>query len=77
MNRQNLKATLEAEGVRADAYDLTGNGKNEALVLRQERFGWSVFYSERGLETGIETFGSEQDACFHMLALLKVDPTTR
>lgn len=75
MDRYNLEAMLVAEGINADAYDLKGNGKSEAYVLRQEPSGWSVFYSERGLETGSATFGYEADACAHLLALLKADPT--
>ena len=43
MDRQNLEAILVAEGISADAYDLTGNGKSEAYVLRQEPSGWAVF----------------------------------
>ena len=76
MDRQNLEASLLAEGISADAYDLTGNGKSEAYVLRQEPSGWSVFYRERGLETGTVTFAAEGDACAHLLSLLRADPTT-
>ena len=77
MNTAELRARLEAEAIRQDAYDLTGDGRNEAYVLRQDPSGWSVFYSERGLESGLQTFASEADACEYLFEKLTSDPTTR
>lgn len=77
VNRSELRTVLEAEGISPDAYDLSGEGKNEAYVLRQEPFGWSVFYSERGAQRDARTFGSEAEACACLLGKLRKDPTTR
>ena len=68
---------MQAEGIRPDAYDLSGEGKSEAYVLREEPFGWSVFYSERGMQQATRTFDSEAEACECLLAELRADPTTR
>jgi len=68
---------LEAEGISPDACDLSGDGKNEAYVLRQEPFGWSVFYSERGTQQDARTFGCEAEAGACLLGKLTNDPTTR
>jgi hypothetical protein len=38
---------------------------------------WSVYYSERGLETGRRRFTSQSDALRHLLETLKNDPSTR
>lgn len=77
MHKSELRTALQAEGIRPDTYDLSGEGKNEAYVLRQEPFGWSVFYSERGMQQDTRTFGSEAEACECLLATLRADPTTR
>lgn len=72
MNRSELGEILRAEGIRSDAYDLNGGrDKTEAYVLREEPFGWTVFYSERGLESGPQTFDSEAEACEYLLARLR------
>ncbi|URD60625.1 hypothetical protein M8312_12685 [Sphingomonas sp. KRR8] len=77
MDGSELRAALQAEGIRPDACDLSGEGKSEAYVLREEPFGWSVFYSERGMEQDTRTFGSETEACDFLLTKLRADPTTR
>lgn len=77
MNRMELQAVLEPERVRPQAYDLTGDRVNEAFVIRQEPFGWNVFYRERGVERDTHTFGTEAEACDHLLDMLRRDPTTR
>lgn len=77
MNRLELCAALEAEGVSPDAYDLTDQGKNEAYVLRKTPLGWTIFYSERGSERDVETYGTEAEACERLLITLRNDPTTR
>jgi hypothetical protein len=77
MNKSELGTALQAAGIRPDAYDLSGEGKNETYVLREESFGWSVFYSERGTQQDRRTFGSEAEACECLLATARNDPTTR
>ena len=38
---------------------------------------WSVYYSERGLESGLKLFASEEEACEYLLKLLRDDPTMK
>ena len=77
MNRQALQEALVADGINSGAYSLNGEPKDDALCLRFEQGSWHVFYSERGLRIGMQAFQSESDACFHVLAQLRADPTTR
>jgi hypothetical protein len=68
---------LDAEGITPDAYDLTGEGRDEAYALRETPSGWMISYSERGLERDVETYGTEQEACERLLMRMRNDPTTR
>jgi len=77
MNPQELQSVLRAEGIRSDAYDLEGGHPNERYVLSVHDVGWSVYYSEKGLETGLKQFSSEEEACEYLLKLLRDDPTTK
>ena len=77
MDRNQLAATLQREGIRPDAYALNGGHPSEAYVLDREGGRWIVYYSERGLRTGLESFIDEADACRHLLALLRNDTSTR
>ena len=77
MNRQELRKLLEAEGIRSNAYDLDGGNPNERYVLSGSDTSWSVYYSERGLESGWRPFASEETACEYLLKLLREDPTTK
>jgi hypothetical protein len=77
MNRHELRNTLQAEGIRSDAYGLDGGHPNECYVLSGNDPIWSVYYSERGLETGLRQFGSEEAACEYLLTILREDPTTK
>lgn len=75
MNRSELQTILQAERINPDAYDLSGVGRDETYVLREEPFGWSVFYSERGLQRNPQTFGTESEACDCLLTALRNDLT--
>lgn len=76
MNIIDLKTKLDELGVRPDSYSLTGSAGNECYVLSQEGSKkWSVFYSERGQRSCLETFGSEDEACRALLKELEDDPT--
>jgi hypothetical protein len=77
MNRQELQSILRAEEIRSDAYDLDGGYPNECYVLSGADPIWSVYYSERGLETGLKQFSSEEEACEYLLKLLRDDPSTQ
>lgn len=75
MNRQELKAALQAARIRDDAYDLNGGHLPEAYTLGGANANWFVYYSERGLETGRREFSTESEACQYLLNKLKGDPT--
>lgn len=77
MTRSELQTVLQAERINPDAYDLSGEGRDEAYVLRQEPSGWSVFYSERGLQRDPQNFSTEAEACDCLLTTLRNDPTAR
>lgn len=76
MDRQRLNSLLRSEGIDPDAYNLDGGQVDEAYVLDQRGSAWVVYFSERGLESGIEEFDSESLACHHLLELLMRDSTT-
>jgi hypothetical protein len=78
MDRESLKHVLQAEHISPQAYDLgDGAPENESYVMRESYGIWSVFYSERGLESGKHEFDSEAEACQYLFETLKNDPTTR
>lgn len=77
MNRSELKDKLVQEGIREDAYSLTGGTPDDTYVLSQDGQRWSVYYAERGLRIGERTFNSEADASDELLNRLLKDPTTR
>ena len=77
MNRQKLRARLEAEGIRTDTYDLGGTTCEECLRLERATDGWVVYYAERGLRTNERFFSTEAEACSYLAERLLRDPTTR
>jgi hypothetical protein len=72
-----LEQELRRLRIRADAYSLVGGHPSEAYVLSFDGREWSVYYSERGAESGRRRFGSEDEACTHLLELLKKDSLTK
>jgi hypothetical protein len=77
MDRGSLKPFLTAEGIDPESYTLDDATRDEAYVLDQRGRQWVVYYSERGLETGLEHFDAEDAACRHLMDLLLRDSTTR
>ncbi|MBB5373896.1 hypothetical protein HNP71_002163 [Acidocella aromatica] len=77
MEVKELAAILSNEGFRPESYDLSGCGRNESYVLREDHAIWSVFYSERGNENDKRMFGREALACDDLLTRLRADPTTK
>lgn len=77
MDRESLKALLDAEGVDPSAYSLDGGMPFEAYVLERRPSDWAVYFSERGLRSGEVVFQSEDEACAHLLDLVLRDDTTR
>lgn len=63
MFRAELKDRLQMEGIPEEMYSLEGGLPGERLCLGQTETGWEVYYSERGLKSGLKHFDTEQDAC--------------
>ena len=78
MDREELERRLRAGGYRANSYNFVGDDRaNETLVIRPEGDNWTVYYAERGLQTGKRLFPSEEMACEYFFELMEHDPTTR
>ena len=75
LDRKRLAALLTRHGVAAAAYSLSGGHPSECYVLDHRGYEWVVYYSERGLETGLRSFQSEDLACRHLAELLWKDRT--
>lgn len=70
LTRAALAEILDREGIPSDAYSLTGDRWTEEYVLDPRPEGWIVYYSERGLQSGLRVFDDENQACGYLLALL-------
>ncbi|MEY9842475.1 hypothetical protein ABH941_007762 [Streptacidiphilus sp. EB103A] len=77
MNRTELRTILESEGFRPDAYSLNGGLPSETYCLSQQGNGWVVYYSERGIRSGLRPFRDEAEACAYFLEQLRHDPCAR
>jgi hypothetical protein len=77
MKLQELRDMLVNGGIAEDMYSLCGGLPNEAYCLGQTEGDWEVYYSERGLKTGLRFFADEQSACNYFAELVLADPTTR
>lgn len=77
MNRDRLRALLDSEHVRRDAYALDGGLPDEAMCLLPAVGGWAVFYSERGSRTGERWFETEGEACAFLAERLLADGGNR
>ena len=75
MDRRELERVLRSEGIREDAYSLEGGLPPERYCLANEGVGWIVYYSERGIRTGLQQFTSESAACQYLLNALRDDPS--
>jgi hypothetical protein len=76
VDRSELLTALDCDGINPNTYSLDGGHPPERYVLAHQPGGWSVYYSERGLETGRADFGAEDEACRHLLQLLRSDQAT-
>lgn len=76
VDRRELTEILHREGINADCFALDGGHPSERYVLDIRPGGWVTYYSERGQESGLRTFDTEDEACHHLLEQLRSDPTT-
>jgi hypothetical protein len=67
---------IRSDRIRSDVFSLDGQS-NECYVIENRGARWVVYYSERGLETGVREFPTESAALEYMLEMLRTDPTTK
>ena len=67
MKKENLRSILINKSISRSYYSLEGGLPNEKLCLDYENGKWIVYYSERGIRTGIRYFDDEEDACDYLL----------
>jgi hypothetical protein len=86
MDRNELALQLSAKHIDPTAYDIFGANDfpTETYVIRPRRAGiigepdyWVTYYSERGLETGLRRFESEDAACRYFVDWVASDDTAR
>lgn len=53
MKKDELRSALINKGISRSYYSLEGGLPNEKLCLDYENSKWVVYYSERGIKTGI------------------------
>lgn len=72
MSKKELQILLNSLNVSASVYCLTGGFPNEAYCLNFDSYEnvWQVYYSERGIKTGLTRFSSEGDACEYLYKIL-------
>jgi hypothetical protein len=70
MTRSEFFKAVQKRNIDPESFALDGV-KNEAYVLQKREARWVVFYSERGLESGIRDFAMESDALDHLLSRLR------
>ncbi len=66
-----LEKILTIKNVPKDSYSLTGGLPNEEYCIGYTGQNWEVYYSERGLKTGLKSFNSENEACVYFLEQLR------
>lgn len=71
MKKNELKNILEKEKISKSIYSLNGGLPNEKLCLAFENDKWIVYYSERGIRTGVVEFTMEADACDYIYILIQ------
>jgi hypothetical protein len=83
MDRSELRQFLDREQVDPRSYGLDGasglpvQDREERYFMEESPPGWSVYYWERGLRRGEQSFYTEGEACSRLLDLLLRDRTTR
>lgn len=76
MTREDFLESARRAKIRPDAFALDEQG-DECYVLSGRANHWSVYYSERGLETQKRQFASQSEALSHLLEKLMNDPSTK
>ncbi|MBI0472626.1 hypothetical protein EXT68_22475 [Pectobacterium parmentieri] len=63
MNKDELRDRLIKEKISRSLYSLDGGLPDEKLCLDRENGYWFIYYSERGIKTGMINFPTENEAC--------------
>jgi hypothetical protein len=63
MNKEELKNLLKKHNIPKLSYWLDGGMPDERLCLDYFDDEWCVFYSQRGMRSGLMKFQTEEDAC--------------
>ena len=72
MNLRDLQARLRAAGFPESSFVTDGGlGAGECLGIEPTSGGWSVYYSEHGRKSPLETFPDVDSACHGMLRLMQ------
>ena len=70
MNINELKEKLEEKRVNPLCYGLKGGDPGERLCL-EHTDKWRIYYSERGIRTGITEYDDEDSACKAFLLMIE------
>ncbi len=71
MTRDDLVRIMAREGLPAGMLCAPPRSPSDCFVLRERQSGWEIFYAERGLETALSTFPTEDAACRALLDQLR------
>lgn len=73
MNIEQLANRLDELGANHESYRVGkyGSGTSDAILLRETEDGYGVFYTERGHDTLLASFKTEEDACEYTLKILE------
>jgi len=74
MNRNQLQQVLQDERFNPRVYSLSGGMANNTLCISQENGRWCYYYTERGERIDEQWFASEDEACKHLLSVLRSLP---
>lgn len=72
MNIYELERKLKLANVPQSCYSIMKGGlPNEAYCLTTENRSWIVYYSERGIRSGLTVFKNESEACTYLYNKMK------
>ena len=70
MTIKELKQRLINEKIPREAYSFNKEFPDESYCIRRKYCLWEVYYSERGLKSGLMIFSREEEACIYFYDLL-------
>lgn len=70
MNLELLRKRLANENIPENTYSLQGGLPDDRYCLEETNYGWNVYYCERGVQTELQHYESEEEACLDILARL-------